>query len=48
MGAKLLDLSAFMRILRLELSKWLEIPSLSVTHAAVSRCLIGIQGWLTD
>ena len=31
-----------------EVSKWLEMPSLSLSHEAVHLFLRGVQGWLSD
>ena len=39
-----LDHSAFMPVLYSEVSKWLEMPSLSLSHEAVHLFLRGIQG----
>ena len=39
-----LDHSAFMRVLYPEVSKWLEMLSLSLSHEAVHLFLRGIQG----
>ena len=42
------DLSAFFRLLHSEVSKWLEMPSLSLSHDVVHLFWRGILGWLTD
>ena len=43
-----LALSAFFRVLHSEVSKWLEMPSPSLSHDAVDLFLRRIQGWLSD
>ena len=43
-----LDHWAFMRVLYSKVSKWLEMPSLSLLHEVVHLFSRGVQGWLLD
>ena len=42
------DLSGFICLLCVEVSKWLEMPQLSLVNQAVHTHLQGLSGWLSD